>query len=49
MSIDGKSQKPILTVTPEIYKLLDPLERLVLHHMAAEGRAKIIDAAGKPT
>lgn len=40
---DGK--KPILTVAPEIYKLLDPLERVALHQMAAEGRARILTNA----
>ena len=40
IAAEGKNQ--ILTVSPEIYKLLDPLERLALHQMAAEGRARIL-------
>ena len=46
MKVNPSPEKPsVLTVAPEIYKLLDPLERVALHQMAAEGRARILSDA----
>ena len=50
MEINPCFKKPsVLTVGPEVYRLLDPLERIALHAMEREGRARILpDAEATP-
>jgi hypothetical protein len=43
MKIDLSSEKhSVLVVSPEVYRMLDPLEKVALHQMEQEGRARIV-------